>query len=268
MIKFDHVTYVYNPGTVYEKKALDNINLEIKDGEIVGLIGKSGSGKSTLVKNLSGLLKPTYGKIIIENQNKNPKKIGYVFQYPENQIFETTVFNEIGFAIKNLPEPQKKEMILNAMSSVGLPSEYLNKNPFELSGGEKRKVALASVFVMHPEILILDEPTVGLDFKTQQNILEYIKKIFNKKKLTVIIISHDMNIISEFTEKAIVLDSGKIIFYGETYKAFDFIKTENIPDTKKLANLLNAGGFEIPDNIIKFDDMAKFIAQKLIKINT
>ena len=257
MIKFENVTYIYNPNTVYEKKALDNINIKIDEGQIIGLIGKSGSGKSTLVQNLCTLLKPTSGKIFTDN-----KKIGFVFQYPEHQIFEMSVKNEIEFAIKNLDETEKHKRVLDALVAVGLTNNYLNKNPFELSGGEKRKVAIASILVMQPEILILDEPTVGLDFKTQQNILSYIKKLHETKKITIIIISHNMNIIAELTQKTIVMENGKIIFYGQTYKAFN-IPDIKLPDTKKLINLLNAKGFQIPDSIIKFDETAKFIAKKL-----
>lgn len=252
-----NLNYIYNKDTVYEKKALDNINIKIDEGEIIGLIGKSGSGKSTLVQNLSGLLKPTSGKIFT-----GKKKIGLIFQYPEQQIFEMTVKNEIEFAIKNKSASEK--IISDALNIVGLTNDYLNKNPFELSGGEKRKVAIASILVMQPEILILDEPTVGLDFKTQQNFLTYIKKIHSQQKITIIIISHNMNIIAELTEKTIIMDNGKIIFYGPTSQAFNNSNKNlpGLPDTKKLINLLNAKDFQIPNDIIKINDVAKFIAKK------
>ena len=253
-----NLNYVYNQNTVYEKKALDNINLKLDAGKIIGLIGKSGAGKSTLAQNLCGLIKPTSGKILTGN-----KKIGMVFQFPEHQIFEMTVKKEIEFAIKNKNASEK--IILDALYAVGLTDDYLEKNPFELSGGEKRKVAIASILVMQPEILILDEPTVGLDYKTQQNLLSYIKQIHRQKQITIIIISHDVNAIAQLTEKTIIMDAGKIIYYGDTAQAF---RNENknlvrMPDTKKLINLLNENGFQIPDGIIKIDDAAEFIAKRL-----
>lgn len=257
MIKFENVSHIYNIGTVYEKKALDNINIEIEEKQIIGLIGKSGSGKSTFIQHFNGLLKPTDGKIFIDT-----KKIGIVFQFPEHQIFEMTVKNEIGFAIQNLKEDEKSQKVLDALKAVGLDESYLNRNPFELSGGEKRKIAIASIIIMQPKILILDEPTVGLDTNIQKNILAYIKKLHNEKKMTTIIISHDMDIISEFTKRIIVMDNGKIIFDGNTSDAFN-LPNINIPHTKKLIKFLEAKKIYIPHDIISLEDTAKFLAKKI-----
>lgn len=255
MIKFENVTHIYNIGTCYEKKALDDITINFAENEMIGLIGKSGSGKSTFIQHFNGLLKPTSGKISID-----AKKIGLVFQYPEHQIFEMTVENEVGFAVKDSDDKTKK--ILEALNAVGLSETYLHKNPFELSGGEKRKVAIASILIMQPEILILDEPMVGLDAETQKNILQYIKKMHERLKMTTIIISHDMDVIAEFTQKTIIMDSGKIIFYGRTSDAFN-LPNINLPMTKKLAKLLYAKKIDIPSDIISFEDTVKFLAEKI-----
>jgi len=259
MIRFENVTHIYNINTAYEKKALDNININLDENIITGLIGKSGSGKSTFVQHFNNLLMPTYGKIYLDK-----KKIGLVFQYPEHQFFEMTVQDEIGFAIKTLDPEKKLDKILNALEFVGLDKNYLNKNPFELSGGEKRKVAIASVLVMQPEILILDEPTVGLDFKTQNNILLNLKKLNKKFNMTIIIISHDMNIIAEFTQKVIIMRDAKIIFYGDTCDAFNIKNLDlDLPLTKILINKLKDKNISVPDNIILFNDLVNFISQKI-----
>ena len=175
-----------------------------------------------------------------------------------------TVQDEIGFAIKNLEPEKKLNKILSALEFVGLDKNYLNKNPFELSGGEKRKVAIASVLVMQPEILILDEPTVGLDFKTQNNILLNLKKLNKKFNMTIIIISHDMNIIAEFTQKVIIMRDAKIIFYGDTCDAFNLKDLDlDLPLTKILINKLKQENIFVPDNIILFNDLVNFISQKI-----
>ena len=259
MIKFDGVNYIYNQGLACEKKALDNVNIEIDENKIIGLIGKSGSGKSTFVQLFNKLLKPTSGKIFIDK-----KRIGLVFQYAENQIFEMTVEEEIGFGIKKYAPEKKIKKILEVLDLVGLDKSYLKKNPFELSGGEKRKVAIAGILVLEPEILILDEPTVGLDLKSQKEILENIKNLKQKFNMTVIIVSHDMNVISEFCDKVIFLRDRKIIFYGDTYKVFDLNDFDlELPWTKKLAKKLVKKNFFVPENIILFDDLVEYVAKKI-----
>lgn len=259
MISFENVIYVYNLGLECEKKALDNINIKIDGNKIIGLIGKSGAGKSTFVQHFNGLLKPTSGKILLDK-----KKVGLVFQYPENQMFEMTVEEEIGFGIKNYKYESKINEIIKVLNYVGLDASYLKRSPFDLSGGEKRKVALASILIIKPEILILDEPTVGLDLKSQKEILNNIKELKEKFNMTVIIVSHDMNVISEMAEQVIFMRNGKIVFCGDTYRVFELNDFDlELPFTKRLAKNLIKKDFLVPQNIIKFDDLVRYIAKML-----
>ncbi len=232
IVKTKDLNYIYNPGTPFEIKALDNINLEIGKGEFIGLIGHTGSGKSTLVQHLNGLIKPTKGKIIIGDTDITSKdanlkeirqKVGLVFQYPEHQLFEETVYEDIAFGPKNLglDKYEIEARVRDAMSFTGLDFERLkDRSPFELSGGQKRRVAIAGVLAMKPEVLILDEPTAGLDPRGRDEILEGIQKVYEREGTTIILVSHSMEDIAKLVNRIIVMDKGKIKMDGEPRRIF------------------------------------------------
>ena len=206
-ITLEHLSYVYNPGTAYEKHALKDVSLEIPQGQFVGIIGHTGSGKSTLIQHLNGLLKPTDGGVYYNGEDINEKgfskkklrsKVGIVFQYPEQQLFETTVLEDVKFGPKNLGLDNLEIDLRSyeALKQVGIGEDLLDVSPFELSGGQKRRVAIAGVLAMQPEILILDEPTVGLDPQGKDDILDLIEKLHRERKITVIVVSHSMEDLS------------------------------------------------------------------------
>ncbi|WP_427340486.1 energy-coupling factor transporter ATPase [Caloranaerobacter sp. DY30410] len=231
-IVIKNLTHIYNPKSPFETKALDNINLEIAKGEFVGLIGHTGSGKSTLIQHLNGLLKPTSGKIFINDLDITSKdvslkeirqKVGLVFQYAEYQLFEETVAKDIAFGPKNLglSEDEIEKRVKESMEMVGLDYEALkDRSPFELSGGQKRRVAIAGILAMKPEILILDEPTAGLDPRGRDEILGQIKKLHEKYKITIILVSHSMEDIAKLVNRLIVMYKGKIVMNGTPREIF------------------------------------------------
>ena len=231
-IKIENLTYIYNPKSPFETKALEGINIEIADGEFIGLIGHTGSGKSTLIQHLNGLIKPTSGKItvgdlVITGEKVKladlRKKVGLVFQYPEHQLFEETVYKDIAFGPKNLnlSESEIDERVRESMELVKLDFETLKeRSPFELSGGQRRRVAIAGVLAMKPDILILDEPTAGLDPKGRDEILDQIKFLHQKYKNTVILVSHSMEDIAKLVDRIIVMHGGKIELHGAPREVF------------------------------------------------
>lgn len=230
LIKLENVSYVYNPNTPFERKALDNVNISINEGDFVGLIGHTGSGKSTLVQHLNGLLKPTSGKVIVDgvditketNLKDIRQKVGLVFQYPEHQLFEETIYKDIAFGPKNLglKEEEIEERVIRAMELVGLDYESLkDRSPFELSGGQKRRVAIAGVLAMNPKVLILDEPTAGLDPGGRDEILGRLE-ILHQEGITIILVSHSMEDIARLVNRIIVMHKGKIAMEGETREIF------------------------------------------------
>ncbi len=231
-IKIENLTYVYNPKSPFETKALDGIDLEIGDGEFIGLIGHTGSGKSTLIQHLNGLIKPTSGKItvgdlVITGEKVKladlRKKVGLVFQYPEHQLFEETVYNDIAFGPKNLnlSEEEIDARVRESMELVKLEFEELkDRSPFELSGGQRRRVAIAGVLAMKPDILILDEPTAGLDPKGRDEILDQIKFLHQKYKNTVILVSHSMEDIAKLVDRIVVMHGGRIELHGVPREVF------------------------------------------------
>lgn len=229
-------------------KSINNISLEIKDNDICGIIGKSGSGKTTLLELIDGLLKPTSGEIIIndkdvvKNSKKIKKEIGFVFQFPEEQFFETNVKREIEFALKNFNI--KKNKAIDALKLVGLNESYLNKNLYELSSGEARLVAIASILIYNPNIILLDEPTIGLDYKNKRKIIKLIRLLKIRYHKTILIVSHDIDLLYEISDNLIVLDKGTLILYGDPlsiYKETTIIKKYNIETPKiiKFENLVN-----------------------------
>ena len=240
IIKVEGLNYVYNSNTPLKKMALKNINIEINKGDFVGIIGHTGSGKSTLVQHLIGLLKPTSGKVLFNNEDINKdkatikairQKIGLVFQYPEHQLFEETVYKDVAFGPKNmgLSEEDVHRRVCNALSLVDVPEQYFNKSPFEISGGQKRRVAIAGILAMEPEVLVLDEPTAGLDSQASYEILKHILTIHKKTNNTVIIISHSMEDIARLVDKLIVLNEGEVKYTGTPRQVF-----KNTEDLEKI----------------------------------
>lgn len=222
-IILDKLNYVYSPGTAYEKQALGDIDLVIGDGEFIGLIGHTGSGKSTLIQHLNGLVKATGGGVYyngadIYDPDYNLKdlrtKVGLVFQYPEHQLFETTVLRDVQFGPKNLGlTPLEIDLrAYEALKQVGIPDELIDASPFELSGGQKRRVAIAGVLAMKPEVLVLDEPTAGLDPKGRDEILDQIEKIHDEQHITVILVSHSMEDVAKYVGRIIVMNHGRVAF--------------------------------------------------------
>ncbi|MGN0423819.1 MAG: energy-coupling factor transporter ATPase [Acetatifactor sp.] len=222
-ITLEHVSLIYDQDTPHSITALDDVNLEIPDGQFIGIIGHTGSGKSTLVQHLNGLIKCTSGTICFNGQNVDEKgfdkkmlrsKVGLVFQYPEHQLFEIDVFSDVCFGPKNLGLPQEEieARAKEALQSVGLSEEYYKQSPFELSGGQKRRVAIAGVLAMKPQILILDEPTAGLDPQGRTEILELIKEMQTKTGMTILLVSHSMDDVAEYVDRIIVMNHGKVMF--------------------------------------------------------
>jgi hypothetical protein len=230
----DHISYIYSPGTAYEKKALDDVSLTINKGEFVGIIGHTGSGKSTLIQHFNGLEKATSGTIYFDGQDIYDKdfnmkslrsRVGLVFQYPEHQLFETTVLEDVKFGPKNLGlgKVEVDLRAFEAIKQVGLSEKCYDDSPFELSGGQKRRVAIAGVLAMKPEILILDEPTAGLDPRGRDEILDQIAKL-HKEGLTVILVSHSMEDVAKYADRIIAMNSGKVAFDGTPKEVFRHYK--------------------------------------------
>lgn len=270
-IRIENLTYIYNPGSPFEAKALDDINIEIEFGEFIGLIGHTGSGKSTLIQHLNGLLRPTSGKIIIDGiditgkdvkLSEIRKKVGLVFQYPEHQLFEETVYKDIAFGPQNLglSEEEINARVKEAMDLVGLPFDELkDRSPFELSGGQMRRVAIAGVFAMKPEVLILDEPASGLDPKTRDEILGEIKTLHNRYENTIILVSHSMEDVAKLVGRIIVMHNGKIALSGtpkDVFKEAETLETIglDVPQINHLIKALKEKGINLKDDIFTVEE--------------
>ena len=234
-MKLKKVSYVYSEGDAFEKKALDEISLEIPDGQFIGIIGHTGSGKSTLIQHLNGLLRATSGAIYYDGENIYQEgydmrtlrsKVGLVFQYPEHQLFEVDVFSDVCFGPKNLglSKEEVEERAKKALTQVGLDESYYKKSPFELSGGQKRRVAIAGILAMHPQVLILDEPTAGLDPKGRDEILDQVALLQKERKITVILVSHSMEDVARYVDPIIVVNDGKILFDDTPKQVFQHYK--------------------------------------------
>lgn len=272
-IVIKNLTHIYNEGLPFKSRALDDITLEIKSGDFVGLIGHTGSGKSTLIQHLNGILKPSSGKILINefditDKNLNltdiRKKVGVVFQYPEYQLFEETVEKDIAFGPSNLGlgEEEISNRIKASMEAVGLDYEaFKDKSPFELSGGQKRRVAIAGVIAMNPEVLILDEPTAGLDPKGRDEIFKLIKDLHEEKNMTIILSSHSMDDMAKLVKTIIVMNSGKVEFMGPTREVFNNHSSRlkeiglDIPQVLELSIKLKEHGFEIKEDTITIEEI-------------
>ncbi|ASW42185.1 MAG: energy-coupling factor transporter ATPase [Clostridiales bacterium] len=282
-IKIENLVHVYMPKSPFEKVALNNVNLEINDGEFVALIGHTGSGKSTLIQHMNGLLSPTSGKIIIDGIDITKKdvklsdirkKVGLVFQYPEYQLFEETIEKDIEFGPRNLglEDEEITRRVKRAMNMVGLDYEtYKDKSPFDLSGGQKRRVAIAGVIAMEPKTLILDEPTAGLDPKGRDDILNQIKILHDEYKMTIIIVSHSMEDVANIAERVIVMNNGEVALQGNPSEVFvEVEKLEKIglavPQVTYLMRKLRNKGFDVSTKVYTIEQ-AKEELLKLLKSN-
>lgn len=278
-IKVNKLTHIYMPKTPFEKKALNNVSVEIEQGEFVALIGHTGSGKSTLIQHLNGLLEASSGQIIVDGTNITAKgaklseirkKVGLVFQYPEYQLFEETIEKDIAFGPRNLAlgEEEIHKRVIKAMNMVGLDYEiYKDKSPFELSGGQKRRVAIAGVVAMEPKVLILDEPTAGLDPKGRDEILAQIQKLHKEYGMTIVLVSHSMEDVAKVANRVIVMNSGEIILDGEPKEVFKESEVLErvglaVPQVTYLIKALIEKGFKVDKDIFTIDQ-AK---EDLIKI--
>ena len=279
IIKTEHLTHCYSRGTPFEKTAINDVNLEIEEGELVGVIGHTGSGKSTLIQHLNGLLKPDGGKVYIDGVDifeskeilqKTRFKVGLVFQYPEYQLFEETVEKDIAFGPRNLgmSEEEIKTAVAHAMECVGLSDKYRQKSPFELSGGQKRRVAIAGVIAMRPKVLILDEPTAGLDPKGRDRILSLIDSYHRAQKNTVLLVSHSMEDIAKYASKVLVMNHGEVFSYGTVEETFSHAEEIekiglSVPQITKLFYALAEAGYSVDEHVYSVDRAQELLLQMI-----
>lgn len=279
VIKAENLTYVYGEGTPFQKTAVDNVDLEIEQGEMVGIIGHTGSGKSTLIQHFNGLLKPTSGSVYIDGEklwDDKAKlrpvrfKVGLVFQYPEYQLFEETVYKDIAFGPKNMGLDDKEidRRIKETAKMVGLSADVLDKSPFELSGGQKRRVAIAGVMAMEPKVLILDEPASGLDPKGREQILGLIKEYHQQTNNTVLLVSHSMEDIAKNVSKILVMNESKVFCYDDTVNVFK--RSEelvsmglSVPQITRVFNRLRSMGIDLNDDVYTVGYAKKVLMEKL-----
>lgn len=279
-IKIENLNHIYMKGTPFEKKALDDISFEIAEGEFVALIGHTGSGKSTLIQHINGLLKPHGGRILIDGEDITArkmnlshirKKVGLVFQYAEYQLFEETIEKDIAFGPRNLGlgDDEINKRVRQTMEIVGLDYEtFKDKSPFELSGGQKRRVAIAGVVAMEPKVLILDEPTAGLDPKGRDDILYQIKELHRRLGITVILVSHSMEDVAKVADRIIVMDDGKNILDGKPGVIFKEVETLErvglaVPQVTYLVKKLNEAGFSISEEVFTIEQAKQEILKNL-----
>lgn len=270
VIRVEDLTYIYGAGTPFEIKALDNINFSLEKGEILGIIGHTGSGKSTLVQHLNCLIKPTSGRIYIDEEDvladvKNIRnvrfKVGLVFQYPEYQLFEETVYKDIAYGPSNMgiKGEELDERVKRAASFTGLTAAQLEKSPFDLSGGEKRRAAIAGVIALEPQVLILDEPTAGLDPRGRDMILDLIKDYRDKCSTTVILVSHSMEDVANYADKVLVMNRGRAVCCGNVDEVFgntDILTDAglDVPDVTVIFNKLHKMGVPLDPNVYRMSE--------------
>ena len=275
----DHVTYEYGIGSALPVKALDDVSLQIEEGQFVGLIGHTGSGKSTLVQMFNGLLKPTAGNVYFQGKDiHDPEydrralrsKVGLVFQYPEHQLFEVTVFKDVCYGPKNLGLSQKEVELraFEALKMVGLQDEYFYVSPFDLSGGQKRRVAIAGVLAMKPDILVLDEPTAGLDPKGREEILNLVASLREKMGIAIVLVSHSMDDVAEYADKIIVMNHGKKVFDAKPKDVFAHVEDlEAIglaaPQVTYIMKALKDAGYPVRTDAITLEEAKESILQML-----
>lgn len=286
-IKLEHVNYIYSPETAYEIHALKDINLEIGDGEFIGLIGHTGSGKSTLVQHLNGLVKATSGKILFHGENiyedgydmrRLRSKVGLVFQYPEHQLFEADVLSDVCFGPRNqgLSRKEAEEKAKAALALVGLSPECYQQSPFELSGGQKRRVAIAGVLAMEPEVLILDEPTAGLDPKGRDEILDEIRRLHEERHITIVLVSHSMEDVAKYVDRILVMNQGEVLFDGVPREVFQHYKELEAvglaaPQVTYILHALKERGLSVDENATTLlearDTILECLKDKMRKTN-
>ena len=271
-IALEHISYVYSTGTAYEKHALKDVSFEIPQGQFVGIIGHTGSGKSTLIQHLNGLVKATSGKVIYEGRNIYEdgydmralrSQVGLVFQYPEYQLFEVDVISDVCFGPKNqgLSQEECEKNAREALELVGFPEKYYKQSPFELSGGQKRRVAIAGVLAMKPKVLILDEPTAGLDPKGRDEILDQVEKLHKETGMTVILVSHSMEDIARYVERIIVMNHGEKMLDGTPKEVFRHYKElEQVglaaPQVTYVMHDLKERGFDVSPDATTIEEAA------------
>ncbi len=268
-IKLEHVSHIFNPGTTFEKAALRNICLEIGEGEFIGLIGHTGSGKSTLVQHMNGLIKPMAGTVYYDGQDicadgfdlkKLRTEVGLVFQYPEYQLFETSVTKDVLFGPNNmgLPQLEAEMRTYEALKAVGIDEDLLDASPFDLSGGQKRRVAIAGVLAMKPKVLILDEPAAGLDPGGRREILDMIAGIRRERNISVVLVSHSMEDVAEYVDRIIVMNDGYIAMDGTPHEVFTHGEELeemglDVPDVTRLVMRLKAEGVNVRTDIFTME---------------
>lgn len=279
-IALEHVNYIYSPGTAYEKRALNDISLEIGQGQFVGIIGHTGSGKSTLIQHLNGLMKATSGDILYDGQSiyaegydmrKLRSQVGLVFQYPEHQLFEVDVISDVWFGPKNqgLSEEESEKNAREALELVGFPEKYYKQSPFELSGGQKRRVAIAGVLAMKPKVLILDEPTAGLDPKGRDEILDQIAKLHKETGMTVVLVSHSMEDVARYVDRIIVMNKGEKMLDSTPKEVFRHYKElEEVglaaPQVTYVMHDLKDRGFDVSPDATTIEEAADEIMRSFI----
>lgn len=279
-IALEHVNYIYSPGTAYEKRALNDISLEIGQGQFVGIIGHTGSGKSTLIQHLNGLMKATSGGILYDGQSiyaegydmrKLRSQVGLVFQYPEHQLFEVDVISDVCFGPKNqgLSEEESEKNAREALELVGFPEKYYKQSPFELSGGQKRRVAIAGVLAMKPKVLILDEPTAGLDPKGRDEILDQIAKLHKETGMTVVLVSHSMEDVARYVDRIIVMNKGEKMLDSTPKEVFRHYKElEEVglaaPQVTYVMHDLKDRGFDVSPDATTIEEAADEIMRSFI----
>ena len=274
-IKIEHLNYVYGQGTAFEQQALKDVNLEIQDGQFIGLIGHTGSGKSTLIQRLNGLIRATDGAIYYNGKNIYDdgydmralrSRVGLVFQYPEHQLFEIDVFTDVCFGPKNqgLSKEETQSRAREALTMVGLDESFYKQSPFELSGGQKRRVAIAGVLAMEPEVLILDEPTAGLDPRGRDEILDQISRLHRERHMTIILVSHSMEDVARYADRLLVMNHGKKVFDGTPREVFSHYKELEAmglaaPQVTYLVHDLKAQGIAIDESITTVEEAREAI---------
>lgn len=277
-IALEHVNYVYSPGTAYEKQALKDVSFEIGQGQFVGIIGHTGSGKSTLIQHLNGLMKATSGRILYDGQNiyddgydmrRLRSQVGLVFQYPEYQLFEADVLSDVCFGPKNqgISQEECEARAKEALEMVGFPEKYYRQSPFELSGGQKRRAAIAGILAMHPKVLILDEPTAGLDPKGRDEILDQVEYLHRETGMTVILVSHSMEDIARYVERIIVMNHGEKMLDGAPREVFAHYKElEKVglaaPQVTYVMHNLKERGFDVSPDATTIEEAADEIMKR------
>lgn len=281
VLELKNLSYVYGTGTPFEKTAVNNVSLSIEKGEFIGIMGHTGSGKSTLVQMLNGLMKPTSGQVLLDGEDiwANPKdirkirfKVGMVFQYPEYQLFEETVAKDIAFGPTNMGKSgaELEKAVNDAARFTGLKDELLEKSPFDLSGGEKRRAAIAGVIAMNPEVLVLDEPTAGLDPMGRDVLLSQIVQYHKERKNTVILVSHSMEDIARVADKIIVMNKSNLVMFDKTKEVFSKGRELEkiglrVPQITKIMLDLRENGFNVPEGILTVDEAMDCISSLLDK---